>query len=434
MTRKTCALWMTASILAGCAGGQTGDLSGNTDLPGDQGGNEASGQCDETVVALATLDEVTSLGFSAADVLTFAAGEVQTPMAWSSSDQVTFVPASGRGTLDLEVRYEGGAAEYVASRPKSGSGGENIGSNGVCADRVRIAVQVALRTADGGLDETFETKLEAASAHVATFSQPLEPTALTGSFEVTSVPPNGKVKQFGIAATLTPFGVSGSISSVLEVHQPASNAVSARWITYASWPDSPACAGNRGPDGFPVSIDAPVLGVTGAAAVAAYNSESPLDLRWRDGSQAALTLAVTSRGDGCVRSAMAGVSTPFEVTYPVRLRATTSDGRLDGAYDSELHVRSDEKGEIVYLATPTGLVVAPDNSEASGLSGLGDVSRFDSLSFWLNSEIVAGVTSGFLQINGISPAPAATPPGSEPGGGSGSPGSQPTTIERASWE
>src|SRR4051812_22431023 len=70
---------MVAALVAGCGGGQTGDLSGENDT---KGGDVAAGnRCDEQLDEI-SLDDASALGFDARQVLALAAQGFQADLAW----------------------------------------------------------------------------------------------------------------------------------------------------------------------------------------------------------------------------------------------------------------------------------------------------------------------------------------------------------------
>ena len=132
----------------GCAGGQTGDEG-------------AFGQCSEQRAPL-ELGEVSPLGFSAADVLSFVEGEHVTTIDWQPID-VPYGPESGKGELTLSVESLG-HARYV-----------DRGEARCCFAAVQVDVRVTLRTSGGALRESFVTVLEAHTADAAWLQALIEP-------------------------------------------------------------------------------------------------------------------------------------------------------------------------------------------------------------------------------------------------------------------
>jgi hypothetical protein len=152
MTRRlrqlTSLLLLTCAIGPGCAGGQTGQ----EDVPW---------ACSEQRASL-ELGETSPLGFSAADVLSFAEGEHVTTMQWQAID-VPYGPESGTTQLTLSVARLG-RARYV-----------DRGEGACCFAAVQVDVRVTLETSGGALSESFVAVLEARSADAASLYAAVEP-------------------------------------------------------------------------------------------------------------------------------------------------------------------------------------------------------------------------------------------------------------------
>jgi len=142
-------LLLTALASAsGCAGGQTG-------------AEGVPGPCNEQRTPLA-LGEASPLGFSAADVLSFAEGEHVTTIEWQPID-VPYGPESGTKQLTLSVESLG-RARYVDR-------GESL----CCFAALQVDVRVTLTTSGGALSESFVTVLQARSADAASLQTVIEP-------------------------------------------------------------------------------------------------------------------------------------------------------------------------------------------------------------------------------------------------------------------
>src|SRR5437773_6663401 len=86
------------ALVAGCGGGQTGDLSGKDD---PKGGSTASGEgCDDQLSEI-SLDDASALGFDARGVLAFAERSFQADLAWQAVDHVEYVPSASQSALTL---------------------------------------------------------------------------------------------------------------------------------------------------------------------------------------------------------------------------------------------------------------------------------------------------------------------------------------------
>jgi hypothetical protein len=149
LRQLTSLLLLTACASAsGCAGGQTGQ-------------EDVTGPCNEERTPL-DLGEVSPLGFSAADVLSFAEGENVTTIEWQPID-IPYGPESGTQQLTLSVASLG-RARYV-----------DRGESPCCFAAVQVDVRVTLETSGGALSESFVTVLEARSADAASLQTDIEP-------------------------------------------------------------------------------------------------------------------------------------------------------------------------------------------------------------------------------------------------------------------
>src|SRR6187402_1711131 len=105
------------ALALGCAGGQTGDLSGEND-----GGGETvngGGNCDMHKRKLGSFDEATELG-TPEQVLAFAEKTFDAPLTWATPRQNQswqIGPESGTSSLHLELT-RGESAYYVTYTPK----------------------------------------------------------------------------------------------------------------------------------------------------------------------------------------------------------------------------------------------------------------------------------------------------------------------------
>ena len=85
------------------AGGAAGAAAPNTDNTGGLTGEYGGPNCKATPTALESRDADTALGFSAADILAFAAGVHETKIRWQSDGIGTFAPETGEHDLTLDI-------------------------------------------------------------------------------------------------------------------------------------------------------------------------------------------------------------------------------------------------------------------------------------------------------------------------------------------
>lgn len=194
---------LSAAILAacavGCAGGQTGDEGEDW-------------HCSEEARALAA-DEVSPLGFSAADVLAYAQGSHSTSLEWQTARSVPYGPETGVGELSIEVESLGSARFVERTAPK---GAVKLIHGDCCPESVEIDVQVTLRTAGGALNETFEAVLDATerdAAYLLTLIQPPLRGALTFDSQALH---SAHLEDVQLDARFGPSELSGSLHARFE--------------------------------------------------------------------------------------------------------------------------------------------------------------------------------------------------------------------------
>ncbi|MDP2312190.1 MAG: hypothetical protein Q8P41_04740 [Pseudomonadota bacterium] len=140
--------------------------------PGDKVNEGPS--CESASTELA-LDEVTVLGFSAADVLVNLAPHEDAVLTWAD------------GTVtDLSLDFAPGAtARFIdlTEVPPTGSGPTPAIAI-VCDDYVEIDVGLGFATADGAFAEDLATLMGATAADTAWIDEPLDLEALAGTFDL----------------------------------------------------------------------------------------------------------------------------------------------------------------------------------------------------------------------------------------------------------
>lgn len=430
-----------SALALGCAGGQTGDLSGGHD---DGGETANGGNCDMHKQKLDSFEERTSLG-TPEEVLAFAEKAFDAPLTWAAPRQNQpwlIGPESGTSSIHLEVT-RGESAYYVTYTPKEQDSGLSTDlASPVCPEpQIGIDVHVELSTEGGALDESFDTLLLAGSTRVAALNMPVDFDELSGSLAVTYSDPEVELVQVGLNATLMPEGMTGSIAGIEQrTHGDAVSAGAASG-SIAVWPDNPACDEQYGTGaGLGVTPDQNALGMSGDAAGALLSGTTPASVVWRDGSQTELTLGVEVTGDGCLKiSNNYGLDEGHNglVTYPVALTLTSEDGRLDGVYAGKLTTWPTAEANGVsaeaHLELPASKIGESGFLTSEAPSGVQRVGVFVEL------IVEGGITQASVILNGMTDPPCVTnppPPMSTPGGGMGSAGcegTRVTPIESASW-
>ncbi len=154
----------------------TGCFTGKEDLEGN------GPYCEDTPTAI-TLEEVTELGFSAADLLAAAEGSFEEELYWAGVDGTT--------TITVDVNYAEGELNYVTSSAVYPDEGETSIAIGIeCEDYVEVYVAADIATADGALDETMELALSSRDGLTTAASKSFAEGELQGSYEYTGMDPS----------------------------------------------------------------------------------------------------------------------------------------------------------------------------------------------------------------------------------------------------
>ncbi len=148
----------------------------------DKNGFEDGPYCEDTPT-VATLDDISSLGFSGADMLALAEGGFDETLTWHDSDSTTPVHISV-GYAEGEVRHVASTAVY----PETDGPTNDIGIE--CEDYVEIDVSLIVTTEDGGLDEGYELALRSGDGATVSTSVDFDHSEMGGSYEFTLMDPS----------------------------------------------------------------------------------------------------------------------------------------------------------------------------------------------------------------------------------------------------
>ncbi len=431
---------LTLALGSACAGGQTGDLSGEHD---DNGTETGWGGCEEHKEKLAGFDTMTDSG-SAEQLLAYTEKSFDSPISWKEAPEGqawTQGPESGTGALHIDVT-RGQSAYALTYTAKANDSGIEIGSN--CPPpQLGVEVHVNVTTDGGALAESYDTLLRTNAPGVAGLSVPFDLSKLGGSLAVSSSMARAKLVQLSLEATFVAEGMSGRISGVQQVDTGtgAGAASSASSAVLAVWPDSAACqALFRDGGGLGVTVEQTALGVSGTDTLASVSVPEPTSITWMDGSRSDLALKVESTGDGCFRvrgDLPAELGGGAELNYPVSISAKSKDGRLDGTYPGQVVVSGSGSSRTVLASAY--LDISVDDVAKSGFADVSVPAGSDGLRLHVESKLIDGTASGMVQLFSVSNPPCLTepqPPMSTPGGGMSVPGCSgqaQTRLEVASW-
>jgi hypothetical protein len=457
------------ALLAACTGTRTGNPFGDNGkrTGGENGGgtlgNAGGSQCQAEPEALASLDVVTPLGISAAQVLAFAQGEHESSIRWQPLEVATFAPESGEHAVTVRVTPEDSKARFVkySERPNTGgSGGPTIelapqSCEGL--DAVEIDVKVDIMSDGGAIDEHLAGTLRASSALWATLHLDLKAAELGGDFHVVSSKPAGfTLAQLAIDLGFSPLGLRGSVSGVLQMVAAGSSTSTA---------SAAAAGGAFATIGSDASCDDAGLPIEAAHKLQAFSAQDAIDAvnavqsmtgTWHDGSTGRFDVRFT-RDDRSIcaileqQPAYAVDSTPAgTLRARGRLHVVSTDGRLDADWPIVLDARPDVNGLLQDVSMSLDRaeldMVGPATLQATyGIRGL-DGSGYDAVQVSLALHVMpadpASSATGELTVTGLKladcakqppPAPMQAPPGTAAGGSAGCPGADFIQIESIAW-
>lgn len=418
---------VTLAVSAGCT---TGQIGGEVDRKGDNG--EAAGNsCKETGRADLELDEVTSLGFSAEEVMNAISGTHEATLAWGIEPALgaTLSPEPGETTITIEIAPRPESAALVDMELKRSEDGREdllIEESGQCRDEIQILADVKVTSENGAFDDSFVVTFRAKSAHVVTGAVEVVPGDLEGSFDVTTEG-NGKPRQTTLSMNFSFGTLSGEILGVWEEALSGDGdevAVSGGWISYGRFPADGCDSGSL------ISFDSPL----GSTIVEAVNSHTEFDFSWQSGDATRLTLTPTVE-KLCFEAS--GSAADSVISGPVSVSLASEDERILADWD--LEVRAYLDGEDITSLNVRSLKTQYEGhspsafEDATGLVGI--ESDAEALSFDFTYDIALGDegASGTLTIFELDIPECAdsdyAPEDSEiPGGGSSVPGCEGTTL------
>jgi hypothetical protein len=418
-----------ASLASACVGTSTGNPATEPEIPNMGGPSETAGggQCDETIVPLASLDAQSSLGFSAADMLALASAQ-DTSIEWLNTGAgVTYGPENGTGTLRIEVEPRDGAhARFVDRRPKtSGSGGPeiaigNVEVGGSCADTLELDVRVHVSTGGGALDELLDATLSAKSANVAQTYVQRKAADVTGSFEAHSgSDSSAKLDSLQFNLTFSKLGPSGQLGITFTQPSPAgsgdASSVSSSSVnsgSIARWPANVACASDpiSGPS-FGARVDQRVDQFSAQDGIERFNAAS-LQLSAAGTAATGLHVSFTPTSGACAQLEQGPFGPPTaipSIAISGELTLRSDDGKIDGKWPMQLSAAAADDGSLgavnvafdLHGSMIASLVDAAAFESTYGIHGF-DMTGYDQAGILLNLSVgPAAAVSGELTVNGV---------------------------------
>jgi hypothetical protein len=204
---------------------------------GGQTGEETFEPCRQHAVLSLALDDVSALGFSAREVLTFAEGEHTARVQFYPSERFPYRPTEANGLVRLNVTSLG-QARFIDLEPR-GDGPELY-----CADRLEIPVRVQFSTEGGAFDEAFESRLVSEFADAARLEHAFDLETLRGSFRFEPEAfSEHRLHRFGASVVFEAEGTSGRLDAAFEHSAGTSpdSSVSLQQVNIARWsPEVPS--------------------------------------------------------------------------------------------------------------------------------------------------------------------------------------------------
>ena len=216
-----------------CLGGQTGGETGAERQIHDEHDTYSGAGCEEVSSNLAP-DEVSPLGFGAADVLTLVGESTTTPMVWLDTSVLQVQSSVEPGPSELTITLlDSSNPRFVEVSPAEPEDDTELLPAGDCPDRVDVDVILLIATADGALDETVSATLHATDADFVDLIVPLDLAGLTGTFRASPVSSSAELEGFALRTTYEPAGVHGELAATLT--ETDGELASASLIRFAEW-------------------------------------------------------------------------------------------------------------------------------------------------------------------------------------------------------
>ncbi len=397
--------------------------------PLDFDGEANGSSCVDTPTVLSSVDEVSPLGFAAADVLSFAVGEHESPLFWrahTSEDMVEVGPENGESTLSVSVTHDGGEIRFIDSEPADGEGGlEGEFSN--CPDRIEIDVMAQIGSGSGALAESLPVTLTATHELLAHFSAAIEPEDMAGSMTVTSLDPQFDVGPIDFDVGISSYGLSGSITGMITAEM--GDTAVAGFVDYAVFPsEEQQCTSSE----LALPLDADLLGFSAADALALVNRAWIFEWAWQGSEPVELSLSAAHDGEAVCASLVPG--TANRLAFGATITLTTGDGVVTAAFPVVVTVEANEEGELgqVHVWNDNAYLLGDvaEFAESFGEFGV-DVSGYDLAGIEFNGAFVdndaPGSADGSLTVlGGINPDCSGEP-------GDACEGVDVTELARAEW-
>lgn len=324
MPRTALHTYCAAALLAACADTSSPTPATIEEAPGEPAfaDNRAGSitnfyACEAGSTTALALTQRTELGFSANDVLEYAAGTHRATLTWPSDPTLEVGPEDGVQDLTIALEPRTDSARF--HDPET----EAIGHGATCRSWLEVDVRVTLQSTARALHETFDATLISKDVRVAFLAAQTEAPRLQGLLEATQdgVPPY----MMELDVTFSPFGVTGNLV--------------ARWpdtaypfTTLAHWGASRCDA-----RAFALAPSQQLEGVSPKQLLDRISALERLTLTWLDGTRTSASLELELDDDGaCVslRDYLDAEGMDLEMTGTLSLES--DDGRFSGSMPASL--------------------------------------------------------------------------------------------------
>jgi hypothetical protein len=350
--------------------------------------------CGEGSTDEVAFDARTAAGFSADDVLAYAAGTHEERLTWQvvespeEQGEVAVGPESGTRALSITVEPRGDAARFHV--PSAGV----IGHGLVCEPWLEIDVRVIVRSQGGALLEGFDATLvsqKGAFAYVSATSDGGSPLA---QGELSVGRPGNTLAGIELRFVFTPYGVTGTL--------------------LARWAESPYeselahfgkahCAKGH----FALSLDDDLEGTSARELVRERGTHDDLPGSWDGGTavNASIALALTDDTTVCGLEVDWGVDqVGFDLAVSGEVTLTTEDGRLDETMPGSLGLTIGDpmRADDFYLNGTT--TWQPAGSTPLDLVPPDDLERFSAVTLSVSVYRDSFGSAGGIQVRGEKPS------------------------------
>jgi hypothetical protein len=291
--------------------------------------------CEAGRTTAVSLTQQTELGFSASDVLEYAAGEHHEPLTWLSDPTIAVGPEDGVQDLTIVLEPRSDSARF--HDPETGP----IGHGAACRSWLEVDVRVTLRSTARALHETFDATLVSKDVRVAHLAAQTEEPRLQGLLEATQS--GMRPSMMALVLAFSPFGVTGS----LDAHW--LDTTSAR-TTLAHWGAS-RCEGKA----FALGPSQQLEGVSPQMLLDQISALERMTLTWLDGTRTTASVELEPDGNGACLSVRDYLdATGIDLQMNGTLTIESDDGRFSASMPASLSMGfGDESTDDLHVSVLT---------------------------------------------------------------------------------